>query len=88
MPEFNYAMMVFGESGIYETPAFNYGEHRHIKRELFYLKPDLVDDLNPFGLRHTVFQFIFLAVGLCGALLMFMKEKQKRPLQTVRNKNC
>ena len=77
MPEFNYAMMVFAESGIYDTPAFNYGDPLRIRRELFYQKTDFTSDLNPFGLRHTAFQFIFLVFGLFIALFAFIRETRK-----------
>ena len=80
MPEFDYGMMVLAESGIHNTPAYNYGTPLRIRRELFYSKPDLANDLHPFALKHTAFQFMFLIFGLCIALIAFLVERKKHKM--------
>ena len=81
LPEFDYGMMVFSQTGVFD--AFH--THYHLidtPRERFYQNPtNLTEVLEPFGVRHVAAPMVILAVGyllaivgLCYELAMSYKH--------------
>ena len=75
--DFNYGMMVFGQSGIYDTVWFHRGNWVKVLRELFYKKKS-GQDLKSFSLGQMAAPFILLALGYFVSALTFSFEKHQK----------